>query len=115
MLGRARPAIFFYYGEHDFIDVTPAREKFGLVGADWLRHVVVDIAVAKMTERHRSAARNKGDDGRVRLLDEGRDRGDWDGDVLLDRTAGEPLHFAEQFADAPECLALLDTVGDGGV
>ena len=51
----------------------------------------------------------------VALLDEGRNVGDRHRDVVLDRAAFAALHLAEQLADAPERLGLLDALADGGV
>jgi alpha-ketoglutarate-dependent taurine dioxygenase len=52
VLGRDRAAVFLHHGEDHGVHLVPALEKFGLVGADRLADVVVDIAVAEMAERH---------------------------------------------------------------
>ena len=56
VLGRDRAAVFQHDVEHDLVHVMPALEERGLVGADRLGDVVVDVAVAEMAERQRPRA-----------------------------------------------------------
>jgi hypothetical protein len=44
---------------HDVVDLVPAREEVGLVGADRLADIVMDVAVAEMAEGHEPRARNE--------------------------------------------------------
>ena len=58
VLGRDRAAVASRTtAMHDGVDLVPAREECVLVGADRLRDVVVDVAVAEMAERHRAGSR----------------------------------------------------------
>ena len=115
VLGRDRAAELLHHREHHGVDLVPARQEFGFVRAFGLRHVVVDVAVADMAERQRTAARDEFHHRGIGLLDEGRDRRYRHRHVVLDGSADMPLHFAEHFADAPERFALRAAVGDGGV
>ena len=53
------------------VHLAPAREELHGIGANGLAHVEVDIAVAEMTERHRTASR----DDRLTPADRRRRRG----------------------------------------
>src|SRR5215467_2183479 len=53
VLGRNRAAVFLHHREDQCIHFVPALEECILVGADRLIDVVMDIAVAEMTEWQR--------------------------------------------------------------
>ena len=69
------------------VELVPARKKGGFVGADWLRHIGVDIAVAQMTEGHWARAGNSRLHRLRHFIEKGRHVGDWHGHVVLDRSA----------------------------
>ena len=54
---------------NDLIDLVPAREEGGFVGADRLRHIAMNIAVAEMTEGQWPRAGNEGRDGGIGFTD----------------------------------------------
>src|SRR5207244_10726166 len=91
---------------------APLREEFRLVGADRLAHVEMHVAVAEMAERYRTAARNERLDRRARRLDEFRHRRDRNRDVVLDRPSLGALRLADEVAQVPERLCLLDAGRD---
>jgi hypothetical protein len=66
----------------------------------------VDVAVAEMAERNRPRARDHQLDQPVGARDELRHRRHGHGDVVLDAAAFLLLHFAHQFAQTPQRLAL---------
>src|SRR5204863_3122574 len=93
----------------------PAFEERRLVGIDWLRNVVVDVAVAELAEWEGTRAANELCDRSVGLADKRRHVCDRHRDVMLDRAADLALHLAEHFADAPEGFGLLERIRDCGV
>ena len=115
MLGRDRSAVFVHHREDDGIHLVPALEEFLFVGIGRLRDIVVNVAVAEMSERQRPRAGNKRGHRRVRVTNESRHRRDWHRNVVFDRAAGVALHLAKHFAHAPERLGLFQTVGNGGI
>ena len=100
---------------HDLVHRVPAIEKGLLVGADRLRHVEVDIAVAEMAEGDDAGPRLEGFDRRRRLPDQGRHEADRDGHVVLDRAALLALRVRQALAQLPEIRALLERGGDRSV
>ena len=52
-----------HHAEHHRIDLVPALEELLLVGADRLGDVVMDVAVAEMAERQRTAGNERNDGG----------------------------------------------------
>src|SRR5258707_11074629 len=92
--------------------VPPGEERLR-VGADRLADVVMNVAVAEMAERHRPAARDQRFDGLAGVMQEIRNRGDRDRDVVLDRAAFALLRLGENLAQMPEGTAGLETVGNG--
>src|SRR5262249_28765350 len=112
---RDRAAVFLHHREHGGVDLVPTREELLLIGADRLIDIVVNVAIAEMAEGQRPRPGNERGHRSVGVTDESRRGGDRDGNIVLDRAAGEALHLAEHFAYAPKRLALFDAVGDGGV
>src|ERR1700734_2287492 len=86
---------------HDVVHRLPLREKRLLVGADRLGHVEMDVAVAKMTERHDARIRHKDLYGLARAREELGRCADRHADVVFDRAALKPLHLREGFAQKP--------------
>ena len=66
------------------------------VGADRLRHVEMDVAVAEMAEGDDARAGREGFDRGRRLLDQGGNEADLDRDVVLDRGALLALRLGDQ-------------------
>src|SRR5262245_48045247 len=115
MLGRDRSVERGHDLVHARIDCTPLRQKRRLVGTNGLADVEMHVAVAEMAERHGAAAGDELLDRRARPLDELRHHGDRYRDVVLDRSALRALRLADQVAQMPERLRLLDAGRDRGV
>ena len=115
MLGGNRAAHLRDDGVDDGICLVPARQKGLLVGADRLRDVVVNVAVAQMAEGHRPGARHGLRNGCARRGDEVRHARDGHRDIVLDRAAFQLLHVGHQFAQAPEISGLLERACQRGV
>ena len=84
----------------------PAREEIRGIAADRLADIVVDVAVAEMSERNRPRTRNQFYDGGIGLLDEIRHRDHRHRDVVLDRAAFRFLRRRHLVAQFPERAAL---------
>ena len=98
MLGRDRAGIARNDCVHDIVDLMPACQKGVFVGADRLRDVEMDVAVAEMAEGKDARAGECRLDRGSCVLDELRNGGDWHRYVVLDRAALMLLHFREMLA-----------------
>ena len=58
MLGGNRATIAEDDVMHEIADLVPARQELFLVRANWLADIIMNIAVAKMPERHRPRSRH---------------------------------------------------------
>ncbi len=115
VLGGVRAAEARDDSVHDLVHRLPGIEKGLLVGADRLRHVEVDVAVAEVAEGdHAGPGANASTAGVASLINVGT-RPTSTGDVVLDRTAFFALRIGQALAQLPEVRALLERGGDRGV
>ena len=100
---------------HDLVHRIPAIEKSLLIGADRLRHVEVDIAVAEMAEGDHPGSRLEGLDCGRRLPDQRRHESNRDGHVVLDRSAFLALRVGQALTQLPEVRSLFERSGNRSV
>ena len=115
VLGGIRAAEARDDGVHDLVHRLPAIEEGLAVGADRLRHVEMDVAVAEMAEGDDARAGREGFDRGRRLLDQGGHEADRDRDVVLDRGALLALRLGQALAQTPKRRPLIERGGDRGV
>ena len=99
----------------DLIHRFPLVEIGGGIGADRLGQVEVDIAIADMTERHRTDTGHRPCDGVAGARDEIRHPADRYGNIVLDRAAFEFLRLDDRLANEPEGGAFGLALGQGRV
>ena len=99
---------------HDLVHRIPAIEKGLLIGADWLRHVEVDVAVTEVAEGDHPGPWLEDLHRRRRLPDQRWHKPNRDRDVVLDRTAFLALRVG-QAMQLPEVRAMLERGGDRSV
>src|SRR5580704_6590385 len=114
VLGADRPVKLTHHTVNDVVELLPAREIRGGVGAFRLGQVEVDVAVADMAEGHRlDAGQPFGHRGGGAGYKVG-DPVDRYRDVMLDRARIE-LRLDNRLADLPEFPGLRAALGDDAV
>src|SRR5262249_21008484 len=99
----------------DVVELGPALEELGRIGAGRLAQVVMDVAVADVTEGEGTYAGQLGGDGGGRAGDEVGDATDRHRDIVLDAAALIFLAFDHGLADAPELARLRRAGGNDAV
>ena len=110
VFGGNRSVMFCHDGVNHVIHLMPACEIFFRVGTNRLADIIVNVAVAKMTESKRPRAGNKLFHGGVGLCKKCRHGGNRHRYVMLDRTAFGLLRGLLRRAERESTHALLGRI-----
>src|ERR1700730_16858396 len=97
---------------NDGVDLVPAGQKRLPIGADGLRDIAMNIAVAEVAEGSEPRAWDRCHRRTRGFFQKSRDIRDGNADVMLDRAAFMALGVRQKFAQLPEIFALIERGGD---